>query len=92
MLLSKIWDLDLKGKVLKLKYKKPKLFVLRTVGMRYAIEIDWFKHCSTNRSSGNDDTFFGYVAKLVKKVWLQMKAHLINPKDLISVIGFFGII
>lgn len=56
----------------------------------YALAVDYRKYRLANRSPRYDDTVSSYVAKLVKKIKSQMKAHFFDPKDPIFIIGFLA--
>lgn len=56
----------------------------------YALAVDYRTYRFENHSLRYDKTDSTYIAKIVKKVKSQMKAHLCNPKDRIYLIGFLA--
>lgn len=72
------------------KNTETKLPLLQTVKEDYALASDHLTHRRANRSPFYYDSVSGYIAMLVKKVKLQMKAHIFDPKDPISIVGFLA--
>lgn len=70
--------------------EEPYLPVLKTVKKHYATAVDFRPYQLSNPSSRYDMTVSSYIAKLVKKVKLQIEAHFFNPKDRISTIRFLA--
>lgn len=56
----------------------------------YAREVHYRTYQLTNRPSKNDDTVSSYISKVVKNMHSQMKAHFMDPKNFVLIIGFLA--
>lgn len=77
-------------KIRRAKLKELELFVFQTVEKYYTQTVDYRKHRFANRSPKYKDTVRGYITKLVNKVKFQMKAHLFELIEPISIIAFLA--
>lgn len=92
-LLFSWWERNLRlsqseHKATKAKPSKPKLPVLWTFKTFYAHEVEYTTYRLENCSLRYEKLVSSYIAKLVKKVKLKMKARFFDPRIPKSIIGF----
>lgn len=75
-------------KIHKRKLIEPEIPVLQTVEKNYATASDSRTYRQANKSRKYEEYVPSYIAKLIKKVQSQMKAHFFDSKDSISIVGF----
>lgn len=66
------------------------LSVLQMTERHYETAIDLWTFCLFKQSSHYDEKISSYIAKLIKKVKMQMKVDFFNSKDPISTFRFLA--
>lgn len=62
----------------------------QTVQRHYNLAVIYRFYCRANYSVRYNETQLSYILKMVKKAKLRMRAHLFDPSDSISIIGFLA--
>lgn len=87
---SELTRYELEQKIRKAMTEEPELTVFQTVKKNYTQAVKYRANQLANRSPKFEDAFPGDITKLVKNVKSQMKEHIFNPKDPISIIVFLA--
>lgn len=69
---------------------EPILPVLQTVSINYKQAVDYRTHCLANQSAGLSKTMSSYMYAMAKNFKSQMKVHIFDPSDPISIIGILA--
>lgn len=73
-----------------LSVTEPVLLILKKVKRHYFQAVDYRTWQLAISSTRYDNTVSSYITKMMKKVKLQLKAHLASPSDSILIIGFIA--